>query len=445
MTSRNNNIINNKNNNNDIKTHNIVPPITISKNKTSNSSLVTSNNQPDAGWTIQKTKRNLSSSTNSEPNSPREQSSKIRKKIFKTANRFEALASNVVQDSNQLKDQIDFSLNDSTENITTNMQIDCTSDPPIKPPPPIFVRGVEDFPELYTVLIELIGVENFVCKSSTDRLKIQTSTPDAYRSLIRYLKEEKAEYHTYQLQQDKPIRVVIRNLHPSTPTSLIKSELEFRQFEVRNITNVLHKINRHPLPLFFVDLEPSNQSKDIYKLTSLLHTKIKVEEPFKAKTISQCLNCQNYGHTKTYCGYPPRCVRCGASHLSSDCPNSRDAPPTCALCQGSHPASYKGCAVYKDLQRRKKPATSNHFFLSDNVRDKSSSVKDSHPTNDNNPNPTPTYAQATSGQSSNQHLPPPATDINKTITNFLEDFKSLINPLISLLTKVITSLLDNKK
>jgi len=83
--------------------------------------------------------------------------------------------------------------------------------------------------------------------------------------------------------------------------------------------------------------------------------------------------------------------------------------------------------------------------LSDNIRNKSSVVKDSYPTNDINPSPTPSYAQVTSGQSSNQHLPPPAADINKTITSFLEGFKSLINPLIALLTKLITSLLDNKK
>lgn len=96
--------------------------------------------------------------------------------------------------------------------------------------------------------MELIDVENFVWKSYRDRLKIQTSTPDACRSLIRYLKEEKAEYHTYQLQQNKPAQVVIiHNLHPSTPTSLIKSKLEFRQFEVRNNTNVLHKTNKHLL------------------------------------------------------------------------------------------------------------------------------------------------------------------------------------------------------
>jgi len=49
-----------------------------------------------------------------------------------------------------------------------------------KPPPPIFVRGVENFPELCRRLVKKIGVDNFVYKSF-----IQTNTPDAYRSLIQ--------------------------------------------------------------------------------------------------------------------------------------------------------------------------------------------------------------------------------------------------------------------
>jgi hypothetical protein len=66
--------------------------------------------------------------------------------------------------------------------------------------------------------LDLIGMDNFFCKSSADRLKIQTANPDSYRTLVRYLKEQNAEFHTYQLKEDKPIRVVIRNLHPTTQT-----------------------------------------------------------------------------------------------------------------------------------------------------------------------------------------------------------------------------------
>ena len=323
----------NKNNNTAAIKNKAVSPITLNK--------ITTNSSPSEEWSIQsgnKNKRNHSDSSN--PTSPQASANKVHKKLFSSSNRFEIFSQTSNLDNNP-KDGPDVNL--STNSNHEDDQMDSLS---FKPPPPVFVRGVDDFPEVCKCLVETIGVDNFVCKSSADRVKIQTSTPDAYRSLIHFLRERKAEYHTYQLQQDKPIRVVIRNLHPTTPTSLVKSELEFLEFEVRSVTNVLHKTNKYPFPLFFIDLEPVPYSNDIFKLSSLIHTKIKVEEPFKTKTISQCVNCQEYGHTRSYCGYPSRCVRCGAFHLSSDYPNPPGTPPKCALCQGSHPASYKGCLLY---------------------------------------------------------------------------------------------------
>lgn len=258
------------------------------------------------------------------------------------------------------------------------------------------------------------------------------------------------QYHTYQLKEDKPLRIVIRNLHPTTPLKLIKDELEVRLYEVRQVTNVLHKVDKNPLPLFFVDLEPTPKSYEIFKLSSLLHSKIKIEEPYKPKTISQCYNCQQYGHTRTYCGYHPRCVRCGADHQSTTCPKPIDAPPKCAHCSQNHPANYKGCTVYKELQRRKISSTPSNRFKN-NFNTQTTNVQSSHPpdhTFPNQPSPqTQTYAQATSNISANYNHPLPTTDtqppdLNKLLTNFLDEFKNVINPLISLLTKVISKLLD---
>jgi hypothetical protein len=179
--------------------------------------------------------------------------------------------------------------------------------------------------------------------------------------------------------------------------SLVKSELELRNIKVRNVTNVIHKVHKHPLPLFFDDLEPSPQSNDIYNLTSMLHTKIKVEDPYKPKLINYCINGQKYGHTKSFYNHPSRCVRYGNSHLSSDYTNSRDAPPpVCVQCKKNHPTSYRGCSVYKEIQRRIKPH-SNNAFLSDNSRFKLHNVQTNYPTNDAPPNTTHSYAPATSG------------------------------------------------
>ncbi|KAL4089756.1 hypothetical protein QTP88_024727 [Uroleucon formosanum] len=319
---------------------------------------VTMQNSTSENWILAQskknaTKRNLSSSS-SEPNSQKTQPNK---KLFFTSNHFEVLSQDELEPSIPTKPTLSTS-NEPNQEGNISVGIKSTL------PPPIFVKGVICFTDLCSELIELIGVDNFSCKSSTDRLKIMTTNPASYRTLIHFLKDQKAEYYTYQLKEDKPTRVVIRNLHPSTSTELIKTELELRLFEVRQVTNVLHKINKHPIPLFFVDPEPTIQSNDIYKLTSLIHTKIKVEEPYKSKTISQCINCQDYGHTKSYCGYPARYVRCGALHSSSACPNPRDATPKFALCSGDHPSNYKGCSVYKDLQHRNKPKKGK--LLSDN-------------------------------------------------------------------------------
>jgi len=440
----------NKNNNADMPPINKLakPKLNVNTNLNNSSHKASSSNAtPTSDWSTQK-KRNHSNSSYSNPDSPtspQEHPTKTKKKLFITNNRYEVLSS--------MEQSVEPPAEDSQD---TNFEPDVPSS--IKPPPPIFIKHVRDFPELCTELCELIDVDNFQCKSTPDQLKIQTTNPEAYRMLVKFLRNEKAQFHTFQLKEDKPTLVVIRNLHPTTPTSLIKSELETRLFEVRQVSQVLHRLNKKQLPLFFVDLEPTTHSNEIFELNSLLHTKVKVEEPHKPKTIAQCANCQDYEHTKAYCGHPPRCVRCGKDHHSSSCPKSRDEPPCCALCHGNHPVSYKGCSIYKELQHRKKSNSNNNkfFFDTKDTNFKSNYVQDHHPLG-----PTPTnspkvqnqsYAEAVANQIPRHTLPPPTpntsppseTNITLLMTSFLNDFKTLINPLISLLTKVISSLLDKK-
>jgi hypothetical protein len=135
-------------------------------------------------------------------------------------------------------------------------------------PPPIFIRDVIEFTSLYTKLIELIGVDNFYCKASTDRLKIMTANPESYKILDHFLREEKAEFHTFQFKEDKPLRVVIRNLHPTTSTELIKSELKQRLFDVRQVSKVLHKINKHH---FYYSLWTLNHSPNLIIFLNFRH------------------------------------------------------------------------------------------------------------------------------------------------------------------------------
>ncbi|KAL4132549.1 hypothetical protein QTP88_009678 [Uroleucon formosanum] len=269
------------------------------------------------------TKRILSSGTSTDP--------KKCKPLFVTTNRYSSLTiDDDATGGTSLNTQINSEINSQTLEVNNEIKI--------KLPPPIFIQ-------------------NFLFKSSTNALKVQTINPDSYRKTIHFLREEKAQYHTFQPQEDKAFRVVIRNLHPSTPTTEVGIAIEDLGYSVRQVANVLQKVTKNKLLMFFVDLEPDTINKDIFNLTSLLHTKIKVEEPHKRKDIMQCHNCQDYGHSKKYCAHPPRCVRCGKNHPSSACTKSNESPASCALCNEDYPANYKGCRTYKELQNHRNFST----------------------------------------------------------------------------------------
>ena len=80
--------------------------------------------------------------------------------------------------------------------------------------------------------------------------------------------------------------------------------------------------------MFFVDLEPEVNNKEIYKLEFLQNTLIRVEAPRIKNSVIQCTRCQDYGHSKTYCRKPFNCVKCGQPHNSQACTKPKDIPAT---------------------------------------------------------------------------------------------------------------------
>lgn len=146
---------------------------------------------------------------------------------------------------------------------------------------------------------------------------------------------------------------MLRGLHSTTPISAIKSGLEEIGHNVRNVTCVLHPTEKYPLPLFFIDLEPAQNNPEIFQVKRLVYSTVRIEEPRQRPIIVQCTKCQNLGHTKTYCNHQARCVKCAGPHASDTCPRPREEDAKCALCGEAHPASYRGCVVYKTLLKQK--------------------------------------------------------------------------------------------
>jgi len=78
-----------------------------------------------------------------------------------------------------------------------------------KPPPPIFIRVVNDYKAFCDNIKQLMKGEPFLCKSSINCIKLSTSSSDSYRSVIKFLQTNKAAFYTYQLKQGRAFRIVI--------------------------------------------------------------------------------------------------------------------------------------------------------------------------------------------------------------------------------------------
>lgn len=101
------------------------------------------------------------------------------------------------------------------------------------------------------------------------------------------------------------------------------------------------------LPLFFIDLQPWENIKDIYNIKLLCHQAINIEPRRKNKGLPQCKNCQPFGYTQYYCHKSAVWIKCSEDHRTTDCPKPKKVKAKCANCNDNHTANWKGCQDYK--------------------------------------------------------------------------------------------------
>jgi hypothetical protein len=175
---------------------------------------------------------------------------------------------------------------------------------------------------------------------NNEQVRVQPTESSVYTTIVKALIDKNTEFHTYKPRQDRSFRVVLKNIHPSTDLNDIKQDLKDKGHEVMNIWNVKQRITKKPLPIHFVDIKPCSNNKEIYNITTLLNTIVQFEAPHAKREIPQCMRCQQFGHTKNYCRKNPRCVKCAAQHLTSDCPRTtKDDNVKCVNCHEKHPAN----------------------------------------------------------------------------------------------------------
>ena len=234
-------------------------------------------------------------------------------------------------------------------------------------PPPIYLRE-QNSNDLVKSLVELTGENSFyvipIKRGKINETKIQVLDENNFRKVVSVLESKKKSFYTYQLKSSKGLQVVLKGIDSCVDPLELKSELENKGFKIKAVVNIRNR-EHIPQPLFRVELEPGdfqlkkNEVHPIYNLKYVLHRKISVEQPHKRSGPVQCLNCQEFGHTRAYCKLPAVCVVCGELHNSGECdkPKNDEKAKKCSNCGKNHTANYRGCPVYstisKDMKAKK--------------------------------------------------------------------------------------------
>ncbi|CAG9137125.1 unnamed protein product [Plutella xylostella] len=195
------------------------------------------------------------------------------------------------------------------KNVVTNPMEKTTK------PPPILLYGIVNIAKLKEVIDECLDQSQYSFKIVTkNQLRVTADSTESYKKLLSLVREKKMIGHTFIQKNERPYRIVIKNLHHSTPTDAIIEAVESTGNKVYGeIINARYGPEKTPLSTWFVNLAPGPNIDAIKKLKYIYHTSVTIEDPKQKKTVPQCKRCQQYGHTKNYCMRPYRCVKCAES------------------------------------------------------------------------------------------------------------------------------------
>ena len=154
----------------------------------------------------------------------------------------------------------------------------------------------------------------------------------------------------FQTKKAQTKSLAVKRVPNDITDSEFQEFLDLNQINYAKAERLKSKKDSRALPIFRLEINDPTEAEALISqnlvcnVTGIVY---KVEEFRQPISVSQCFNCQNFGHTAKNCRSKIRCLIYGEGHSHKGCPNREAKKPKCANCKGPHVASYKGCPEYK--------------------------------------------------------------------------------------------------
>lgn len=207
-------------------------------------------------------------------------------------------------------------------------------------------------------------------------VRVTTFNQTMFEKVLSTLKAKHFKFYTHDRAEAVPVKIVLTGFPAVHVPELmgILAEYEINPREAKVLSSTKTVTGNHSLYLLYFE-RGAVKMQDLRRIRTLdgyvVQWRYFTKRPSDA---AQCHRCQRFGHGSRNCSLTPKCVKCGAAHLTDECSLPKKAGlevennaerhkrnVKCANCQGNHTANYRGCKVRKTYleeleKQKKKPA-----------------------------------------------------------------------------------------
>lgn len=224
----------------------------------------------------------------------------------------------------------------------------------VKNPPIVITQNIADYSKCIKTIINSCTSKEVKIDYAPNKLTIHCSALVDYMALQEKLKEENMAHFTYTPKWLRSKHLVARRL-PLLPIEELESDLAKKGIKCERITILKKHVSvpqPYKNPVYMMTFSKATDMKIVWNIDSICNVKVKWEKYKNSRKVTQCHNCQDFGHGTLFCQNVPRCVKCDKNHLTKQCDKNPAAPPKCVNCGGEHTANYSKCEKYlKHLEK----------------------------------------------------------------------------------------------
>ncbi|GBN04744.1 hypothetical protein AVEN_253290-1 [Araneus ventricosus] len=219
------------------------------------------------------------------------------------------------------------------QNLMDTTENNISTDPEIKISiPDINLKLSND----YNLTIQEI-VRNFpetTCKYNRGYIRISPHSLEDRDKIIETLDKTEKEYVLSESPENRPIKIVIKNLPPDHSKDSIVNDLVENKYHVIRINQLRNYRLKTFLPIFLVELAKTPNSNNIFQLEKINNFNVKIEHYRKKPRATMCYKCSDFFHSARNCKCKPRCIKCNGSHETRMCSiKTKIENPVCINCK----------------------------------------------------------------------------------------------------------------